>query len=55
MIREEICRPDGTIADVHLHEAQSEALPAIVLDQARAILEQPTHEQLSFLGVNDDG
>jgi hypothetical protein len=33
-----MCRPDGIIADIHFHEARSDALPVTVIGQSLTIL-----------------
>jgi hypothetical protein len=49
-IREDPTRGDGTMADeTRWHELESTDLPAAVVEQVRAILEQPSFGQLSFL------
>jgi hypothetical protein len=48
-IREEICDSGGVIAYVRFHEIQGEDLPALVVEQARAILDQC--RQLSLFEV----
>ena len=41
-------RRDGTIVGTTYHTLESAALPAAVVEQARAILEAPSYEQASL-------
>jgi hypothetical protein len=47
-IREDYCRPDGTITGTKLHRLESADLPAAVVEQVREILSQPRYQQRSL-------
>jgi hypothetical protein len=59
-IRENLCRPDGTITGTRYHELESvdgstdltEILPAAVVEQARGILKRPVYQQGSLFDVD---
>jgi hypothetical protein len=49
-IREDVCRPDGTIAVTHFHQLVSANLPPVVAERAQDILTQPSYRQLPLFG-----
>lgn len=48
MIREDIPKPDGSVAITHLHPPESFSLPAAVIEKVRDILAVPNYRQLSL-------
>ena len=49
-IREDTVRNDGTITGTRWHHLDSTVLPEAVIQQARALLDQPYYGQLSLFG-----
>jgi hypothetical protein len=47
-IREDVCRPDGTIIEARFHDLEGLDLPAAVVQQAREVLNEPRYEQGSL-------
>jgi hypothetical protein len=48
-VREEVCRVDGTVIEIHYHDSADAAdLSPVVLEQVRAILDAPEFEQLAL-------
>ena len=54
-IREDKARRDGTlVGETHYHTLDSASLPAVVVEQARDLLDVPGYQQLSLFGSGDD-
>jgi hypothetical protein len=47
-IREDFCRPDGTVVITHFHHLENANLPSVVVEQAQGILARPRYRQLSL-------
>ena len=45
-IREDFCRPDGTVAITHFHHLECASLPTPVVERASGVLAQPSYRQL---------